>query len=165
MLEDGTMVTARPIHPTEEQKMKEFLYGLSKKSVYYRFMSYLKRFSHQQVKNFVYIDHRSEVSLVATVPDEHGEEFIGTGGYFLDPTTNRAEAAFAVRDDWHNRGVGSFLLRHLIEIARRNGIAGFTAEVLRANTGMIHVLEKAGCAVHSRPEGDVFSLDIEFPHE
>ncbi|MCP4678643.1 MAG: GNAT family N-acetyltransferase [Deltaproteobacteria bacterium] len=163
LLKDGTKVSVRPVHPTEEQKMKEFLYALSKKSVYFRFMSNLKRFSHQQVKNFVYIDHRSEVSVVATVPDADGEEFIGTGGYFLNPTTNRAETAFAVRDDWHNRGIGSFLLMHLVQIARRNGIAGFTAEVLRANKGMLYVLEKSGCTVHTRPEGDVFVLDIEFP--
>jgi len=30
---------------------------------------------------------------------------------------------------------------------------------------MLYVLEKSGCTIHTRPEGNVFVLDIEFPKE
>ena len=52
------------------------------------------------------------------------------GSYYLDTKTNLAEVAFVVRDQWQNHGIGTFLLKHLMRIARRNGIRGFTAEVL-----------------------------------
>ena len=44
-----------------------------------------------------------------------------------------AELAFVVRDQWQNRGIGSALFRHLSLLAIRNGISGFTAEVLKEN--------------------------------
>ncbi|MCP4629678.1 MAG: GNAT family N-acetyltransferase, partial [bacterium] len=68
-----------------------------------------------------------------------------------------------VRDSWQNRGIGSFLLRHLTRIARRNGIAGFVAEVLGENRSMQAVLHKSGLKVESHlVDGTVsFLLDFE----
>lgn len=162
LLEDGTQVSIRPMHPTDEMPMKELFYALSQQSVYYRFMSHLKRFPQKQLQNFVFIDHRNEVAFVATVPEAHGDEIIATGGYFLDPMTNRAEVAFVVRDSWHSRGIGTFLMRYLTTVARRNGIAGFTAEVLRQNKAMQTVLHNCGCKVKSRLVGDVYHFDLDF---
>jgi acyl-CoA hydrolase/GNAT superfamily N-acetyltransferase len=162
LLEDGTQVSIRPIHPTDEARMKELFYALSQQSVYYRFMTHLKRFPQKQLQNFVFIDHRNEVAFVATVPEAHGEEIIATGGYFLDPMTNRAEVAFVVRDVWHGHGIGTFLMRYLTTVAKRNGIAGFTAEVLRQNKSMQAVLHNCGCQVRSRLIGDVYHFDLDF---
>lgn len=162
LLDDGTQVTVRPIHPTDEPRMKDLFYDLSQQTIYYRFMSHQKRFPQKQIQNFVYIDHRNEVSFVATVPAAYGDEIIATGGYFLDPTTNRAEVAFVVRDTWQGRGIGSFLMRYLITVAKRNGIAGFTAEVLRPNKAMQAVLHKSGSEVRSRLSGDVYHFDLDF---
>ncbi|MDD5307544.1 MAG: GNAT family N-acetyltransferase [Deltaproteobacteria bacterium] len=162
LLDDGTQVGFRPIHPTDEPRMKDLFYALSKETVYYRFMSHMKRIPQKQVQNFVYIDHRNEVAIVATLPEAHGEDIIATGGYYLDARTNRAEIAFVVRDDWQERGMGTFLMRYLITIAKRNGIAGFTAEVLRQNKAMQAVLHNCGCKVRSRLNGDVYSFELDF---
>ena len=50
--------------------------------------------------------------------------------------------AFAVRDDMQNRGIGTELLSYLILLAKREGLLGFTAEVLAENRPMLHVFEK-----------------------
>jgi len=162
LLEDGTSMTIRPIHPTDEPRMRELFYSMSKESIYYRFMSYLKRFPAKQIQNFVYIDHRNEVAIVATIQEAHGEEIVAAGGYYLDPRTNRAEVAFMVRDEWHNYRIGTFLLRNLMTIAKRNGIAGFTAEVLRNNKPMLAVFNKCGCELRTRVEEDVYCLEMDF---
>ena len=162
LLEDGTQVYLRPIHPTDEPNLRTLFYALSQQTIYYRFMSRIKRIPRQQIQDFVYIDHRNEVAMVATIPVPHGDEFIAIGRYYLDAQTNRAEVAFVVRDDWQNRGVGTFLLRHLMNMARRNGIRGFTAEVLRDNVAMQRVFNKAPGTVKSRLNGDVFSYEIDF---
>ena len=162
VLDDGTQIFFRPIHPTDEPRTRDLFFALSQQTIYYRFMANMKRVPRRQIQNFVYIDHRTEVAIVATVPEAFGEDIIGIGRYYLDPRTNRAECAFVVRDDYQNRGIGKFLLKYLITIAKRNGIAGFTAEVLRENKAMQAVFHKSGCKVRSRLSGGVYSFELDF---
>lgn len=159
---DGTQINLRPIHPTDVPATKELFYALSQETIYYRFMSRARAIPHKQIQDFVFINHRGDVAIVATMPAPQGEEIIAIGRYYLDDKTNRAEVAFVVRDNWQNQGIGTFLMRHLATIARRNGIAGFTAEVLRDNRAMQHVFQKSEARVTSTPQEDVISFTIEF---
>ena len=162
ILNDGTQVTFRPIHPTDEPALVDLIYALSQETMYYRFMSRSKRVPRREIQNFVFIDHRSELAIVCTVPEAHGEDIIAVGRYYLDEKSNMAEVAFVVRDDWQNRGIGTELLRYLTQVAMRNGIRGFTAEVLRDNRAMQRVLHKTNYKVTSEPHEDVYSFVIEF---
>lgn len=162
ILPNGTQLNFRPVHPTDEPEMRDLFYDMSEDSVYYRFMTRLKRAPRQQIHDFVYVDHRNEVAIVGTLPEAHGEDIIAVGGYYLDPRTNRAEVAFIVHDNWQNRGIGTFLLKYLIQIARRNGIGGFTAEVLQGNKSMQAVFHKSGTKVKTRLEGGLYHFDLEF---
>jgi acyl-CoA hydrolase/N-acetylglutamate synthase-like GNAT family acetyltransferase len=162
LLDDGTQISFRPVHPTDEPRMRDILYALSQETLYYRFMTHSQRFAHKQVQEFVYIDHRKDVAIVGTVPEAHGEDIIAVGRYYLDEKTNRAEVAFIIRDEWQNRGIGSFLFRHLVTIAKRNGISGFTAEVLRDNRRMQAIFNHSGFRMKSRRVEDVYSFAIDF---
>jgi acyl-CoA hydrolase/GNAT superfamily N-acetyltransferase len=162
VLSGGTQITLRPIHPTDEPRMRHLFNELSQQTIYYRFMGGVQRVPRKQIQEFVYIDHRNEVALVATLPEAHGEDLLAVGMYYLDPTTNRAEVAFVVRDDWQGRGLGKALFRHLQKIARRNGIRGFTAEVLAQNKPMQAVFHHSDCKVESRLEDGVVSFVMDF---
>lgn len=162
LLENGTQVNFRSIRPTDEPHMRDLLYDLSQETIYYRFMSRQQRFTHRQVQDFVYIDHRRDVAIVGTVPEAHGEEIIAVGRYYLNEQINKAEVAFVIRDGWQNQGLGSFMFRHLIAIAKRNGISGFTAEVLRDNRRMQAIFNHSGYKVKSSLEEGVYSFSIEF---
>jgi acyl-CoA hydrolase/RimJ/RimL family protein N-acetyltransferase len=162
VLDEGTEITARPIHPTDQPLMKDLLYKLSEEAVYYRFFTHLKRFPQKEIQQFVYIDHRHDEAIVATVPDARGEEIIGVGRYYLDTKTNRAEVAFVVADNWQNRGIGKFLLNTLTRIAKRNGIRGFTAEVLAENKAMQAVFNRSGLKVSSELHDRVYSFVMDF---
>jgi acyl-CoA hydrolase/GNAT superfamily N-acetyltransferase len=162
LMEDGTQLSIRPIHPTDENKIRGLFHTLSQESLYTRFMSRLKWVSRKQMQEFVYIDHRNEVSIVATIPEADGEYIIGIGGYYLDPKTNRAEVAFVVHDDWRNRRIGSFLMKHLGYIAKSSGIAGFTAEVLQENRSMRSVFESSGLKLSSQMHGNVYTYTMDF---
>jgi len=162
LLDDGTEIGFRSIRPTDEPLMKDLFYALSQQTVYYRFMSRMKRIPRKEIQQFVYIDHRTDVAIVGTVPEASGEEIVAIGRYYLDAASNRAEVAFVVRDQWQGRGIGTYLLRHLIVIAKRHGIAGFTAEVLRENRAMQRVLHKSDCKVVSRMQGEVYSFRLDF---
>ena len=99
---------------------------------------------------------------MGTVPEAHGEDIIAIGRYYLDQKTNRAEVAFVVRDDWQRRGIGSFIMKHLANIAKRNGIAGFTAEVMRDNKAMQAVINRSGMKVRSKLNEGVFHFEMDF---
>jgi len=162
LLDDGTLITFRSMHPTDEPALKDLFYALSQQTIYYRFMSQIKHLPRKQIKNFVYVNHRTDIAIVATVLEAHGDEIIGVGRYYLDETTNMAEVAFIVHDNWQNKGIGTMLLQQLVNTARRNGIRGFTAEVLRENRPMQRVLNKSDCKITSKPEENVLSYKLEF---
>ncbi len=162
LLTDGTQISLRPIHPTDEPRMRNLFYELSQQTLYYRFMSDLKRIPRKQIQDFVYIDHRKDIAMVATVPEAEGEKIIAIGRYYLDPTTNMAEVAFVVHDDWQRRGIGTFLFNHLLKIARRNGIRGFTAEVLSQNKPMQSVFDQSNCKTQNHLAEGVYSYEMLF---
>jgi len=162
LLEDGTQINFRPIHPTDEPAMRDLFYALSQETIYYRFMSRPKHIPQKEIQDFVFIDHRTDVAIVATMPEAHGEDIIAIGRFYLDKKTNMAEVAFVVRDDWQNHGIGLFLLQHLTNIARRNGVRGFTAEVLRANHAMQRVFQKSNLNISSKPAEDAISYTLLF---
>lgn len=162
LLDSGTEVSFRPIHPTDEPLIRDLLYDLSQQTLYYRFMSHNQNFGSQQIQNFVYVDHRTDVAIVGTIPEAHGDDIVAVGRYYLDETTNRAEVAFVIRDEYQRKGMGVFMFKHLINIAKANGIAGFTAEVLRENRGMQAIFNHSGYKVQSVIEEGVYSFRIEF---
>ncbi|MCB2217338.1 bifunctional acetyl-CoA hydrolase/transferase family protein/GNAT family N-acetyltransferase [Desulfofustis glycolicus] len=162
LLKDGTEINFRPIHPTDEPRMRDLLYDLSRETIYYRFMSHQERFGQRQIQNFVYIDHRKDVAIVGVLPEAYGDEIIAVGRYYLDERSNRAEVAFVVRDKWQNRGLGTFVFRHLVTIAKANGISGFTAEVLRNNNRMQAIFNHSGLNVTSTIEEGVYSFVMDF---
>jgi len=73
-----------------------------------------------------------------------------------------AEVAFAVRDDRQNSGVGYELFRYLYRLARRQGLLGFTADVLIENRAMMHLCRKMGFEVTKTDESGVYSLKMMF---
>ncbi len=162
ILEDGTQLDLRPMHPTDEPRLSDLFHALSQQTMYYRFMSSAQSIPKTQIQDFVFIDHRTDIAIVATVPEAHGEEIVAIGRYYLDEKTNFAEVAFTVRDEWQRQGIGTFLLKHLATIARRNGITGFTAEVLLDNRPMQAVLNKSEFRVTSKPGEDAYSFRVEF---
>ena len=99
--------------------------------------------------------------VIEAEPDGEESAIIGVGRYHTDPATNYAETAFVILDDWQGHGLGTTLLQHLIQIARENGVAGFTADVLAENRGMRHVFHKSGLEIQSQLNGGVYSLAMD----
>jgi GNAT superfamily N-acetyltransferase len=152
----------RPIKPTDEAMERDFFYSLSDETVYYRFFNIVKAMPHEKIQPFVNIDYREEMAIVALLGEPGDEEIIAIGRFKTDPADNLAEVAFVVRDDWHDRGIGTYLMQKLIEIARERSIEGFKADVLGENKKMLHVFHKCGYPIHSKLEDGVYSLTIDF---
>ena len=152
----------RPIRLTDETKMSHLFYNLSDATVYKRWHHGLKQLPHRDILRLLEVDYTKNMAVVIEAePDDEESRIVGVGRYHTDPATNYAETAFVIRDDWQGHGLGTALLQHVIDIARENGVAGFTAEVLGENRGMRHVFHKSGLEIQSQLNGGVYSLTID----
>ncbi|MFT5086565.1 MAG: acyl-CoA hydrolase/GNAT superfamily N-acetyltransferase [Candidatus Latescibacterota bacterium] len=158
---DGQHVHFRPIEPTDEALIQDLFYRSSERTIYLRFFSHLKALPHRQAQQLAAVDNAGHLALVGTVNEGEREVIIAVGRYYLTPSTQYADCAFMVRDDWQERGVGRYLVSRLIEIARSQGIAGFTADVLVDNTRMLHVFhECAPGPIQSKMEDGAYHISF-----
>ena len=70
-----------------------------------------------------------------------------------------------VHDDYHRRGLGTFLVRYLASIAREQGIRGFTADVLAGNHAMIRVFQKVAGKLETELRAGVCHLRFDLPDD
>ncbi len=162
LLKDKSKVFLRPLKFTDESLLREMFYKLSPESIHYRFFRMIKSMPHEKLQEFLRVDYDADMALVVLIGSAEDAKIIGIAHYSKDPRTNFADAAFLVRDDWQGRGVGTILLKELVDIARIRGIAGFTADVLAENHGMLRVFHKCGYAIESKLRDGEYELRIPF---
>jgi len=157
-LYDGTEVFFRPVKPIDEPALSEMLYSASKESIRTRFMMRKGSFPHKDVQHWTNIDYRNDISIVGTVPGVSGEQIVAIAQYFLDPKTQAAEFAFLVQDEWQKKGLGTFLLAYLIQIAKQRGVKRFYAKVLPVNKAMLAVFHNSGYKINTVFDGDSYNI-------
>jgi acyl-CoA hydrolase len=158
----GIHVFLRPIRITDEPLLREFFFSLSERSSFRKFISDRVEISHRQLQELVVIDYTEEMAILAIRGTREKEEILGLGRYYIDPSTRLAEVAFAVRDDSQNLGIGSLLLSYLTYLARRQGLIGFTADVVRDNEPMLHVFETGGFRMEKQTTAGLVELKMYF---
>jgi acyl-CoA synthetase (NDP forming)/GNAT superfamily N-acetyltransferase len=94
-------------------------------------------------------DPRQAVTLVVCRQETDGPRVVGVGSYFAT-SGDCAEAAFAVDDRFHGKGIGTALLEQLAQIAVDNAFQWFDASVLNENYEMLNVFRDSGFEVRSR---------------
>ncbi len=159
-LRDGTEIFFRPVKPTDEPALTEMLYSLSEESVRTRYMTHTVVFPHRDIQRFTNIDYRQDIAIVAVIPRVSGEEIVALVQYFLDPKTGAAEVAFLVQDEWQQKGMGTFLLDYITQIAKQRGVKKFYAKVLPTNEPMLAIFHNSGYKVNT--EFDGYAYDITF---
>ncbi len=158
----GFKIFFRPIKINDEPLFKDFIYSLSDNSLYRRFISTRKYMPHERLQEFVIIDYTKEMAIMAVAGDEASRIIIGVGRYFIDENKHSAEVAFAIRDDYQMKGIGTELLAYLTYLARRQGLLGFTADVLAENTPMLHVFEKGGFDIVKHNTAGIYEMTMAF---
>jgi acyl-CoA hydrolase/GNAT superfamily N-acetyltransferase len=161
----GLEIQLRPVKISDEPLLKDFFYSLSDRSLYRRFISVRKDMPHEMLQDFVVIDYTKEMVILAVIGEEDREKVIGVGQYAIDAMTHSAEVAFVVRDDYQRKGIGRELLSYLTYLAKKQGLLGFTAEVLIENTPMLHLFESMGFDIQRRSNEGVYELRMAFRNE
>ena len=158
----GFDVLLRPVKISDEPLLKEFFYSLSDKSLYRRFISGRTDMHHERLQEFVVIDYTKEMIILAINKKDKKDEILGLGQYSIYENSLTAEVAFLVKDEWQNMGIGMELLSYLTYLAKKQGLSGFTAEVLRENTTMLHLFESMGFDIDKQSDSGMFELKMTF---
>jgi acetyltransferase len=150
-LRDGARVVLRPIRPEDRQIEKEFVHNLSDQSKYFRFMSALRELNEAMLNRFTQIDYDREMALIAVVCENGLETEIGVARYIVSADGSSCEFALAVADAWQHRGVGSILLRSLIDAARARGLKVMEGMVMAENHKMLALMAAFGFGIRAEP--------------
>jgi acetyltransferase len=148
----GAQVTIRPIRPEDEPLMVEFHKTLSDRTVYLRYfgiVSLEKRIMHERLRRVCFIDYDREIGLVIDLKNRNGShQILGVGRLIKEHGTDEAEFAILISDAWQGKGLGSELLKLLVEIGRKERLGRITGRIVAENTVMKRVSEEVGFHLH-----------------
>jgi acetyltransferase len=140
-MKDGTSINIRPIRPEDEPEMVKFHEALSERSVYLRYFhmaNLSSRVAHERLTRMCFIDYDREMALVAehAAPSAAATEILGVGRLIKQHGRNEAEVAVTIRDHYQRRGLGTELLRRLVQVGRDEQLDRLVAHILRENYEM-----------------------------
>ncbi|HOT45761.1 MAG TPA: GNAT family N-acetyltransferase [Spirochaetota bacterium] len=158
----GVKLFLRPVKISDEDLVKDFFYSMSDKSLQRRFMTVHKDIPHKMRQKFVVIDYTKEMVILACIFKNDMEIIVGIGQYVKWHDKNYADVAFAVRDDYQKKGIGTELLDYITLLAKNEGLQGFTADVLGENKPMLHLFDKMRYHVEKKIEDGVYEYTITF---
>lgn len=121
VLRDGSRVIVRPIRKQDIELERQFIERLSPESRHFRFLCSMKTPSEALLKTLTDIDTRREAAFIALINEAGGQREVGVARFSVT-SDGKAEVAATVSDDWRHKGLGSALMRRLIDVARQHGI-------------------------------------------
>jgi acetate---CoA ligase (ADP-forming) len=150
-LKDGLTVHIRPIRADDTEKMLEMWARLSPETIRLRFFG-PRSMDERGMRYFTEVDYTHRFALVAEI----AERIVGVSRFDILPEDpSCAEFAVLVEDAEQGRGIGTALLRALVEPAADLGVTQFEGEVLRENQRMLRMMRDAGLAPAFRDAGSV----------
>ena len=151
-LRDQTPVIIRPIGKHDSEAERAFIEGLSAESRRFRFLGQIRTPSDQMIKDFTDIDLAHEAAFVAVLSDGADERIIGVSRYGKDPDGRSCEFAVSVSDEWHGKGLGTLLMKHLIDVAKARGIDSMTSTAFAQNFAMSELARHLGFRTRMDPD-------------
>jgi acetyltransferase len=152
-LRDGSTAVIRPIRPEDEPSIARFHTTLSDRTVYSRYFGFLKlsdRIAHERLTRVCFVDYDREIALVA----EQDGTILGVVRLVREQNGETAEFAIVISDSLQRSGLGTQLMRRILDVARAEKIRVVDGLVLPENRGMLRVCEKLGFSSEYRPRDE-----------
>lgn len=151
-LRDRSHVLIRPISPTDRTAERAFIEGLSARTRRFRFLGQIATPSESDLTRLTGVDHARDEAFVAVVAEDAHERIVGVSRYGTDMPGVRCECAVVVDDAWQGRGLGTLLMRHLIEVARSRGIRSMYSLDSAENLAMCDLAHALGFRTRADPD-------------
>ena len=158
-LHDGERILIRPIGSADGQQLAALHARLTPDSIYRRYFGVKPRLSGAELQRFTGVGEQWRFALVGV---RGTGQLAGVARYEGTAGSTAAEIALIVDDAVHRLGLGSLLLRRLVDVALVNGVARLDAVVLTSNQPMLALLRTLPVpATSARDAGTVVvTLDL-----
>jgi acetyltransferase len=151
-LSDGTPLLIRPIRPDDAEREQAFVRNLSSTARKYRFMSTLRELSPDMLAQFTQIDYGREMALIAVTESGGRTVQHGVARYVINPDDTSCEFAVVVSDELQHQGIGTRLMKALMDAARQHGLKTMEGTVLAENRPMLTLMEELGFSIRRSAE-------------
>jgi len=146
---DGRTVYIRHINQDDAAKLVDMFYRSSEHTQRMRFQCGCSKCPNELVSReaakLCHLDPECQVALVACVNKNNEDQIVGIARLGrATPNDAIAETGIIIQDDFQGIGLGTYLLRQLVEVARPMGITSFSAWVLPENRKILYILKKMG---------------------
>ena len=159
-LQDGTRLIIRPIRPEDAEGEAAFVRDLSEEAKRFRFMGAISELSPEMLVRFTQIDYRREMALVAIAERPSGSTQVGVARYAINPDNTSCEFAIVVSDDLQRQGIGTRLMKALMDAARNHGVTRMEGTVARENAAMLLLMKELGFVQSGTPDDPgIVSID------
>jgi acetyltransferase len=158
-MKNGTPITVRPIRPEDEPSMVPFHESLSEQSVYLRYFHMIalgQRIAHDRLVRICFGDFDREMALVA----ELNGAILGVGRLSRIPGRTEAEFSVLISDKYQRHGLGTELMRRLVDVAKAEGLKRISANILPENKGMQALCKKLGFTIKKVPDEELLHAEI-----
>lgn len=158
---DNQLLHIRPIRPSDEPLIKEFHAHLSEQSIYFRFfhlVNLTRQSAYERLTRFCFVDYDREIVLVAL----REGQLLGVGRLSRIHGVDEGEFSLLVSDRFQGQGLGTQLLKRLVEIGRLEGVKVIRGQILSENKSMQKVCKKLGFVIHKKP--DVVEVYFDLNH-
>lgn len=142
----GESYCVRPLNPADERSLQDFFYSHTDDTLQLRYGYTPEELSRQKSSSLVSVDQATDCAI--TIVETQGKhDIIHAVGRFYKTHDNGCEIAFVTRESSQGKGMASYLVQSLIDIARERGITNIYAMVRTRNKPMLAVFYKFGFTV------------------
>lgn len=152
-LDDGREMLLRPVRPEDEPALQRVFDRMTPEERRLRFMGPMKVLSHAEAARYTQLDYARDMALVLVEHRSHDDYDIHAVVRISADSDNRsAEYAILVLKDIAGHGLGTHMMKRILEYARGQGIGEIYGEVLEENRAMLAICRKLGFSIRRFPD-------------
>ncbi len=134
----------RAIRPDDGKRLTDALKFLSPESIKNRFLSNKKGFSDKELVLLTDVNFEDHVALALGEVIDSEIMPVGSARFVIEKDRCRAEFAVTILDHYHSQGLGSLILKKLIEAAREREVIELYGITSVNNDKIINLMRKFG---------------------
>ena len=143
-LHDGTSVWIRPISKQDAKLELEFLNSLSPEYRKLRFLGLVRDPCPEVARELTDLNPAEAAGFIALVADGDRDRQVGAAYFHTNMRGDGCDSSVTVSEEWQKRGVGSSLMRRLVEAARARGIRDMHAHAPARSDDSHHLATRLG---------------------